>query len=257
MTPDPTHIVMLHGWGLHSGLMEPLAARFRPAARVTCLDLPGHGGRPFEPPFSSLAELAAAVATDLPPACILVGWSLGGMVAARLAANRHPAVHRLVLLATTPRFVSGPDWPHGLPREVVDEFAAALGRDYRDVIRRFLALQARGDDLQGALLRQLRAAVFARGEPDTGALRAGLAVLIESDLREEVARIAVPTLVVSGQHDRLTPPGAGRWLSETIDGATFTCIPGAGHAPFLSHPDETAGRLTSFLAGPLEAGAVA
>jgi pimeloyl-[acyl-carrier protein] methyl ester esterase len=247
MAPDGLPLVMLHGWGLHAGIMQPLAQRLAQAGPVTCVDLPGHGGRPFEPPFTGLDELAGAIAQDLPPACCLLGWSLGGMVAARLAAARHPAVRRLVLVSSTPRFVRVEGWEHGLDPALVAEFAAELERDYRGLVRRFLSLQARGDDHQGDLLRTLRAAVFSRGEPDPRALRAGLGILVQADLRTEAGRIVVPTQVLVGQYDRLTPPQAGAWWAGQIPDASFAEIPGAGHAPFLSHPDAVASHLAAFL----------
>ena len=253
MATDRLPLVMLHGWGLHAGMMQPLAGRLAPAGPVTCIDLPGHGGRPFEPAFTGLDELAGAIAQDLPPACCLLGWSLGGMVAARLAAAGHPAVRRLVLVASTPRFVQGEGWAHGLEPAFVAEFAAELERDYRGLVRRFLSLQARGDERQGELLRTLRAAVFSRGEPDPSALRAGLGILTHADLRGEAGRIAVPTLVLAGQYDRLTRPEAGAWWAGAIPGASFTGIPGAGHAPFLSHPGEAASHLAAFLGGTVRA----
>jgi len=221
MVPDRLPLVMLHGWALHAGIMQPLAQRLARSRPVTCLDLPGHGGRPFVPPFAGLDELAGAIARDLPPACCLLGWSLGGMVAARLE--------------------------HGLEPALVAEFAAELERDYQGLVRRFLSLQARGDERQGELLRTLRSAVFSRGEPDPDALRAGLGILVHADLRAEARRIAVPTQVVAGRYDRLTPPSASAWWAGQIPGASFEEIPGAGHAPFLSHPDEVAGRLAAFL----------
>jgi len=247
MATDRLPLVMLHGWGLHAGLMQPLAERLARTGPVTCLDLPGHGGRPFDPPFSGLDELAGSVARDLPAACCLIGWSLGGMVAARLAAAGHPAVRRLVLIASTPRFVRGDGWEHGLEPGLVEEFAADLERDYRGLVLRFLSLQARGDERQGALLRTLRAAVFSRGEPDPGALRAGLEVLVHADLRAEAGLIAVPTQVVSGEYDRLTPARAGAWWAGQVPEASYAEIAGAGHAPFLSHPDEVARRLAVFV----------
>ena len=247
MSAERLPVVLLHGWALHGGVMQPLAERLARVAPVTCLDLPGHGGRPFAPGFAGLDGLAAAIAPDLPPACCLVGWSLGGMVAARLAADGHDAVRRLVLISSTPRFVRGEGWEHGLDPAVVEEFAEELQRDYRGLVLRFLSLQARGDARQGPLLRTLRGAVFARGEPDPQALRAALQVLVQSDLRGEAGRIAVPTRVVAGAYDRLTPPRAGAWWARHIQGATFRAIAGAGHAPFLSHPDEVADTLAAFL----------
>jgi pimeloyl-[acyl-carrier protein] methyl ester esterase len=252
MESDRCPVVLLHGWALHGGLLEPLADALRAEGReATCLDLPGHGGRSYEPPFGSLDELAATIAADLPPACTLIGWSLGGMVAAKLAADGNPSLQALVLVATTPRFVAGDAWGHGLSPELVAGFAAELERDYRGLIRRFLSLQARGDGKAHAVLRELRTRVFARGEPDPAALAAGLGILGHADLRAAVARIRVPTLVISGEYDRLTPPGAGAWLAAHIPGARHVLIRGAGHAPFLSHAGAVMAALRGFLPRPV------
>jgi len=240
-------LVLLHGWGLHGALFAPLAASLAKRHRVTCIDLPGHGRSPFDPAFSDLATLSQAVAEVLPSGCTLLGWSLGGMVAAWIAAAGRESVERLVLVSSTPRFVRGDSWEHGLDRTLVAEFADQLQRDHRGLIRRFLSLQARGDERQVALLRHLRACVFAQGEPDSAALEAGLAVLTQSDLRGSVGGIAVPTLVVAGEHDRLTPPAASSWLAGQIPGASLSLLASAGHAPFLSHADEFVRVLLAFL----------
>jgi pimeloyl-[acyl-carrier protein] methyl ester esterase len=241
-------LVMLHGWSLHGGLFAPLATALSDRFRVTSIDLPGHGRSPFDPPFADLAGLARTVSPLLPPRCTLLGWSLGSLVAARLASAGDHRIERLVLVAATPRFVRNASWEHGLSSEVVHEFAAELGRDPEELVRRFLSLQARGDDRQVSLLRQLRASVFEHGRPDPAALAAGLSVLTESDLREDLPRITVPTLVVSGEYDRLTPPGAAAWMAARIPGARLSLLKAAGHAPFLSHPEAFLDSLRDFLA---------
>jgi len=240
-------LVLLHGWGLHGGIFDALAAALTATHRVTRLDLPGHGHSPFEPPFEDLDSLASLVADSLPAACTLVGWSLGGLVALRLAAMRTPQVRRLVLVATTPRFVAGPDWSHGLASEVVEEFALELARDHRAVLDRFLALQARGDERQRALIRELRLLVHQREAPRPAALAAGLDVLREADLRVETRHVRAPTLVIGGAYDRLTPPAAGRYLAEHVPSARHVLMPRASHAPFLSHPDGFLHALGAFL----------
>jgi pimeloyl-[acyl-carrier protein] methyl ester esterase len=78
-------------------------------------------------------------------------------------------------------------------------------------------------------------------------LRAGLDILRRADLRESAGRIGIPTLVVAGEHDRLTLPGAASWLAGHIPGARLVMIPGAGHAPFLSHPERCQAACLEFL----------
>ena len=72
-------------------------------------------------------------------------------------------------------------------------------------------------------------------------------MLVATDLRADVPRIAQPTLVIAGGRDTLTPPAAGRWLAAAIPGARFEEIAGSAHAPFLSHRDEFLAALEAFL----------
>ena len=249
-------LVLLHGWGLHGGVFDTLVPRLTPYFRVTRVDLPGHGRSRESAMPATLTELTALVAAALPQPTLLLGWSLGGLVAQRLALDFPTHLTGLVLSNTTPRFVSTTDWPQGMAPETLAEFAHSLSLDYRETLQLFLSLQVRGDEAARSTLRALRDSLFAHGEPDTASLATGLALLRDSDLRVESRRIAVPTLVLGGGYDRLTPPEAGAALAREIPGARLQIFPKSAHAPFLSHAPAFDAALLDFLhglqAGPLQ-----
>jgi len=114
---------------------------------------------------------------------------------------------------------------------------------YRLTLQRFVALQVQGSEHARSVLAQLRTQLFARGEPTREALHDALLLLERTDLRCEAGAISQPALVIAGERDALVPPAAGEWLSRTLPRASFRLIPGAGHAPFLSHPDAFMGAL--------------
>lgn len=240
-------LVMLHGWGMHGGVWDDCIGSLETRCRVFRPDLPGHGRSPALPGQSDIDELSAAVARHCPRKMILLGWSLGGLIAIRLAQRLPQRIRALVLVGTTPRFVTGPDWPWAVELPVLESFGRDLADDYRRTVRDFLALQVRGDEHALELLRTLKSRVFAHGEPNAGALRQGLELLARTDLRKDLSRIRLPTLVIAGERDRLTPPEAGAWAAEAIDGARFLSIRGAAHAPFLSHRRQFLEGLTQFL----------
>ena len=114
-------------------------------------------------------------------------------------------------------------------------------------IQRFLALQLQGSEHGRATLAALKNRVFARGEPSPKALFGALVLIRDADLRGEIGAIAQPALVVSGARDTLALPGAGCWLADHLPDARYALIPGAAHAPFLSHADAFAAALDAFL----------
>jgi pimeloyl-[acyl-carrier protein] methyl ester esterase len=243
-------LVMLHGWGLNLAVFDDLAARLAPRYDVLRLDLPGHGRSGADVAALEQGIDAAAAQLDAELRALrtgngaplhLLGWSLGGMLALALAATAAPQrIARITLLASTPCFVARDGWPHGLAPAVLETFATQLRTDYHRTVHEFLELQVRGSAQSSRTLQELQAALDARGAATARALAAGLELLRNVDLRERLPRIAAPTLVVSGQYDRVTPPWAGRALAAALPRGEYREIARAGHAPFLSHADTVA-----------------
>lgn len=239
-------LVLLHGWGLHSGIWSTLLPELTRHFCVTCVDLPGHGRSAAPPEAFGLDGAAAAVAAVAPRGAAWLGWSLGGQVALAAALAGYD-VRRLVLVATTPRFVTAPDWPCGIAATTLAQFAATLVEDHHKTVRDFLTLQVRGDRRAASRLAELRHVAGNHGPPAPSALAAGLAVLADTDLRRRLAEVVQASLVISGERDRLTPVEAGRRLAAALPAGRFLCLPGAAHAPFLTHPGEFVAAVAAFL----------
>ena len=243
-------LVLLHGWAMHSGVWGDLPERLGHRFRVHSVDLPGHGfSDPLQPlTLDSMVEALSSRFAGAKEPLTVAGWSLGGMVALRWARRSPAAISRLVLVATTPAFVAREDWPHAMSAARLDQFGDELRVSYRLTLQRFLSLQLAGNK-QGratlgsgsgdgrAMLATLRRDLFARGEPAPEALVDALRILGDTDLRAEVPTISTPAVVVSGECDSLTPAAAGAWLADALPHGRFALIEGAGHLPFLSHPD--------------------
>ena len=231
-------LVLLHGWGMHSGLFTPLLPRLTDRFRVHRVDLPGHGRSATVAPYALdtvIAAIGAALGETRPLS--LLGWSLGGAIALRWARTEPSRIARLILTGTTPCFVARPDWPHAMDAITLQRFGDELALSYRLTLQRFVTLQVRGSDHPRAVLSQLRRELFARGQPAPAALHAALELLAGTDLRPEVGAVGQAATVIAGEHDTLTPPAAGQWLAQALPRGTFRLVRGAAHAPFLSHPD--------------------
>lgn len=245
-------LVLLHGWGMHGGIWHETAEQLAQRFQVHCVDLPGHGfsaGQLDKDGSFTLDAVVTLLATSFGAPLNVLGWSLGGILAQEWARRAPHQVQRLVLVASTPCFSQRSEWRDAMPQEILAQFAAALEHEFADTLRRFLALQVRGSAGERELLASLRERLFSRGEPEMAALRGGLDILRDVDLREVLPSIQQPVLVMAGERDRLTPPQASRYLAERLPCAQLVEFTGAAHAPFLSHRDEFVRAVGDFLVG--------
>ena len=232
-------LVLWHGWGMNLRVFDPLVDCLAAHFRVTTFDLPGHGRSPWMR-TGSLEDSLPELLGGLPEGCALAGWSLGGLLAMR-AAHRTPERFRaLILLHSTPKFIAEADWPHGIDASLLQDFSQSLQHSQEQTVSRFIDLQVRGSRDASGVLQRLRDSLRLHGHAQPAALSEGLEILRRADLREVVTQIRLPTLILSGQYDRVTPPAAARALAELMPAARLEELPRAGHASFLSHPQTVA-----------------
>ena len=241
----PVSMVLLHGWAMHGGVMQPLAAALAGQCTLYVVDLPGHGWSrtgtvPLEP-----HACAAAIAAVTPPA-IWLGWSLGGLIALTAALDLPQQVRALAMVCATPKFVRDASWQDASDAALVRQLASDLETDYHATLERFLALEVLGSADPRSELRELRKLVFARGEPDVRVLQEGIGILDITDRRAALPDLAVPSVWIAGRRDRLVPPAAMRW-SATRCGGRYVEIDHASHAPFLGHAETVASALQPLL----------
>jgi len=239
------HLVMIHGWAMHGGILEPLVDTLAARFTMHVVDLPGHGySCRSDIPLDPLA-CARAIAAVTPSQAVWLGWSLGGLVALTAALDVPDAVRLLVPMCSTPRFVRADDWPQGNDPALVRQLATDLEHDYRATVERFIALEAMGSPDPVTETRRLKADAFSRGEPDPRVLLEGIRLLESTDLRSRLHAIAQPSLWIAGRRDRIVHPEAMRWSAEAAHGR-FEEIAHAGHAPFIGHAAAVADVLTQF-----------
>lgn len=244
-------IVLVHGWGFHGGIWDPLAERLAQHFRVICPDLPGHGHSPLLATDYSLEAIVDTLVEQVSQCsdgpAIWVGWSLGSLVALQ-AAIRHPSeVRAVVSMAGTPCFTAADDWRHGVSTALIDRFGDELTSDWKLTLRRFLALQGQGCD--PGLLRRVRQVALDR-LPLVDGLRGALSLLRNEDLRDRLALIECPVLAINGLKDNLVPiQGTQAWMKRVGD-TRLLAFQDAGHMPFLSHATEVEQALRGFVSDP-------
>jgi len=224
-------LIFVPGWGQSGKAWHHQSAYFLKDWPVQVVDLPGHGGIPNVPAERWLNELSDALPNQ---PCILIGWSLGGMLAMQLTHRWPERLVGLVLVSSTPCFRVKPDWEPGCSGEQFHAFEQALEHDPDKLLGQFFTLMLHGDALSRRRFNVIaKESVDRKHPPLTDALRSGLKLLDTLDLRPQLADISIPTLVVHGTHDQVVPVKAGRYLAGHIPDASLH-IMACGHTPHLT-----------------------
>lgn len=240
-------LVLIHGWGMNSGAFSEFIPLLEADFRVTTIDLPGFGENHITVPHPySVATLAKAMSPYLPERCAVVGWSLGGLVAQQLALHSPENVEAVVTIASTPKFVAGPGWP-GIAPDLLNQFEQQLEQDFSRTLERFLAIQAMGSETARKDVKTIRQHITRYPSPSSTALREGLTLLSTEDMRKEIGRITQPTLRLYGRLDSLVPTSGIDMICQLHPQADTVVLPHAAHAPFISHPVQSADVIRHFL----------
>ena len=242
-------LVLLHGIGSNARSWRDQLADLGAVREAVAWDAPGYGdSTPVAPERPVAADYAERLARFLDGLGLdrvaLLGHSLGALIAGAFTAARPRRVERLIL--ASPALGHRTDRAAPLPppaQSRLDDLAALAPAGL--AARRAPRLLS-----PAATPAQLERARAAMAEIDPGGYRQAVAMLAQGDLRADAGAIAVPTLVLSGAEDSVTPPAGGRALAAATAGARYREIPGAGHLSYIERPDAFNAAVREFLAAP-------
>jgi pimeloyl-ACP methyl ester carboxylesterase len=252
---DHPPVVMIHGVG---GSRAAWAETWSDTGRVLAeaghlaiaVDLPGYGDSPAITPYDlaglagAVADLIASLPGGLPSGrAVLVGHSLGGMVAQEVAARSPQCIAGLALVSTSSAFGKPDgDWQQAFLRSRFAPLDAGLG------MTGLAAQLVPAMVAPGTAAERIAAAQALMARVPEATYRAALTALLAFDRRAALADIAVPTLVITGELDGASPPKVAEGMAARIPGARLTIVPGAGHLLNLEQPAALHAELRDLLA---------
>lgn len=248
---DARPLVFLHGFGCSQAMWRHLVPDFATDHRVVTLDLVGAGESDvgaYDPrKYDSLDGYADDLhevldALDLHDV-VIVGHSVSAMIAVLAANSDRQRIGALVLIGPSPRYLDAPGYVGGFSRGDIDTLLAGLDANYLGWSG-VMAPRFMGNPEQPELGRELELS-FCRTEPSIARHFASVTFL--SDHRDDLARVAVPTLVLQCSDDPVAPEEVGLFVHRTVPGSTYVRLAATGHLPHMSAPTETAGRIREFL----------
>jgi pimeloyl-ACP methyl ester carboxylesterase len=240
-------VVLLHAFPLNARMWEPQVAAFRQRVRLIAPDFPGFGLSGAANDTPSLESYAREVRRLLDhlrvTGVVVVGLSMGGYVAFRLAAELGARLEGLLLADTrpTPDSETAAVARHELAAEVEAQGVEAAAGEFLPKLLGPSSVRAQPD-----LIDRVHRIILENSVPGVaGALRAMAA---RGDVSAMLPRLSCPVVCVVGEEDLITPPDMARAMAAQIKGARVEVIPQAGHLTNLEAPDAFNDALSALLA---------
>lgn len=234
-TTTPNPILWVPGWAATPRTFRPLQQRL-PGCEHVCVDF-----RDVTTSDNLLGRVKDAILEN----AVVIGWSMGAMLALQAAAESE-SVAAVVVINGTLRFASD-DRAFGWPTPILRRMQKRLATDAEATVTQFVESMFVNPETARSYIEACHHGnVLAESAFDRLALIAGLDYLATTDLTASVANFTCPVLWLHGTDDRICPGAAARQSVELLPNCTLREIP-AGHAPFYEQPDETAAAIKEFL----------
>lgn len=210
-------LVFFHGWGFDHQVWFPLMDDLARDHTCYLVDLPGFGASPA----MDWSSFKLALLSNLPNSFGLIGWSMGGLFATRLALEWPNALDVLINITSSPRFLSEKGWP-GVDPVAFRAFGVQLRRNPQEMIAKFSGVSD----------------TVAKAVPSLERLKAGLSILAEWDLRDRLSELRLPTAYFWGCSDPIVPIVLRKTLQQQYPHFSYPLFEQSGHAPFITEKEK-------------------
>lgn len=226
-------IGLVNGWASDDALWSPLLPALKKYGLVKCIPLTRAVNEVLlsAPVSTRLTDkqcsiLCDRLLADLPENTLLLGWSLGGMIAMRMAARCPEKIVGLVTLASNLRFVANDSWSDAMAATTFEQFSLLFQRKPTQALKRFALLETYGDENDKIQLSWLQENVSAI---DNDVLAQGLNLLSSLDNTQVVSTIRCPVMHFFGERDSLVPVAAAREIKQQCPSHEIITLSNRGH----------------------------
>lgn len=240
-------LVLSNSLGTDLHMWDAQVPAFAEHFRVLRLDTRGHGRSLVTPGPYSIAQLGGDVLALLDALEIrqahFCGLSMGGLIGQWLGINAGERLGKLVVCNTAAKIGEPSVWNPRIETVLRDGAAAMVALRDASIARWFTADFAQAHPEQAGKITDMLAATSPQG------YAANCAAVRDADLREQLGAIKVPTLVISGSEDAVTPPSGGHFIQARVAGAEYAEFY-AAHLSNVQAGDAFSERVLQFLLAP-------
>lgn len=226
-------LVLIHGWAFTGAIFSDLVAHLREQFEVQVIDLPGYGECYAEHFPDTLEEVAAEIARQIEKESILIGWSLGGLIAQQIALDFPEKVEHLIMIAVTPCFVKKKGWDNAADPVLTRRFYKQLQEESESAVSAF-HIQLTAMEQRPRKMQQEIESLQGKIKVEKEDLLQSFNILRKTDFRDQLSRITKKIVWIYGENDQLVLKPAVPLTSDS----EVQIIAGAGHIPFISQQEQ-------------------
>lgn len=233
------NIVLIHGWACDESIWQDTRNYLEQKHCVFTLNLPS-----MKNLYSYRDAVVELIEQNWPAGVILMGWSMGSLVAIQAAHHLQHKVQGLALVSGTSKFLADRQpgskfsgrYQGGVPSILATRMKKRLSKNREQTLADFYKLMFSSQEQAQGLADQIIAGYLKRGRVwEISEAQAGLDFLMAADVRAELHAITCPTLLLHGQEDNICPLEGARFMQEQMACARLINYPGVGHIPFLTN----------------------
>lgn len=244
-------LVFAHGFGCDQYVWNQIAPAFESKYRVVLFDYVG-SGRSDKSAYSKeryrslhgykedLLELCDALSLEN---IVFIGHSVSSMIGALAAVERPGLMKNLIMIGPSPHFLNGEGYKGGFEKEDIEGMLQMIKGDYNEFAR-FLSPVV----MQNASRPHLAAdfeRLLCQNDPDIISDFAEATFL--SDVREDLAKVTVPTLILQTRNDAVAPESVGEYVHSQLQNSEYKLMEAEGHSPHVSDAEETISKIAEYL----------
>lgn len=244
-------IIFSHGFGTNQQIWSKVAEPFMKEYKVVLYDLAGAGQADVSSFNPEAYDTLYAYAEDLIDLCeslkikdaIYVGHSVSGMIGLLAYSKAPQYFSRMVFVGASPRYINTEEYVGGFTQEALNDLFNSMETNYYAWISGFAPYVMSNND------KPQLAEQFAKW---LGEIRPDIAVsvartIFQSDYRNKLSTLTIPTLLIHNDNDPAVPVSVGKYMQQNITNSKLVLVHAEGHFPHLSAPNEVIEAIQQFL----------
>ncbi len=238
-------ILLLTGWGATCAVWEPIIPVLSNGYQINCVIPSWHRDSKIAGSLGEIDNYIENLAATINRPTNIIAWSMGGLLAVKLAARFPEYIENICFIASVPKFVCQDNKNAGIDYQWFTGFLARYQTQPMSALNKFLTLLAKGDESARTSLRFLKKACDFENY-DLKECGYGLALLQQLDLLETLKTLQCNTSFIHGASDAVVSLVSAQHAAYISD-SPLSIISGAGHAPHISQPDAVARIINTYL----------